>query len=172
MNNIILIGMPGVGKSTIGVVLAKRLGYDFIDGDLLIQREEKKLLQDIIEEKGLEGFKEVENKINLGISCSRTVIATGGSAVYGKEAMEHFKEIGRIVFLHLSCSALENRLGDLNKRGVAIKKGQTLSDLYDERLPIYKKYAEITVNCNRKSIRKIVWEIEKRLSPDEDVLKF
>ncbi len=168
MDNIILIGMPGAGKSTIGVVLAKRLGYDFSDGDLLIQRQEKRLLHDIIEKEGIEGFIEIENRINCGIDCDRTVIATGGSAVYGKEAMAHFKNIGRIVFLHLSYNSLKNRLGDLNKRGVVIKEGKTLLDLYNERLPLYKKYADITVNCNKKSIRKIVWEIEKRLSPDEE----
>ncbi|MCD8214350.1 MAG: shikimate kinase [Clostridiales bacterium] len=167
-DNIILIGMPGSGKSTIGVVLAKRLGYDFTDGDLLIQKSEKKLLHRIIEEKGIEGFIETENRVNCTIDCDRTVIATGGSAVYGSEAMEHFKKIGRIVFLHLSCNSLKTRLGDLNKRGVAIKEGQTLLDLYNERLPLYKKYADTVINCNRKSIRKIVWEIEKRLSPDED----
>ncbi|MCD8158937.1 MAG: shikimate kinase [Clostridiales bacterium] len=168
-NNIILIGMPGAGKSTIGVVLAKRLGYDFIDGDLLIQKSEEKLLHEIIEEKGLDGFREIENRVNCGINCERVVIATGGSAVYGSEAMEHFKETGKIVFLHLSYNTLKTRLGDLNERGVAIKKGQTLLELYNERLPLYKKYAEVTVNCNRKAIRKIVWEIEKRLSPDEEL---
>ena len=113
MKNIILTGMPGVGKSTIGVILAKELGYQFLDSDLLIQQQEKKLLKDIIAEKGVDGFLAVENQVNASIEAERAVIATGGSAVYGKEAMEHFKRTGIVVYLKCSYVALEERGGDL-----------------------------------------------------------
>lgn len=165
-DNIILIGMPGCGKSTVGVVLAKRLGMRFLDSDLLIQAQTGKLLHQIIEKEGAEGFIKIENKINSEISANRTVIATGGSAVYGEEAMKHFAEMGVIIFLNLSLHALSHRLGDLNKRGVVIKKAQTLSDLYAERLPLYKKYAQITINCTRKPIRQITEEIAAALPTD------
>lgn len=145
MKNIVLTGMPGVGKSTIGVILAKELGYQFLDSDLLIQQQEKKLLKDIIAEKGVDGFLAVENQVNASIEVERTVIATGGSAVYGKEAMEHFKETGIIVYLKCSYDALEKRLGDLKGRGVVLKDGQTLRDIYEERSVLYEKYADLII---------------------------
>lgn len=145
-NNIILIGMPGVGKSSVGVVLAKILGYRFLDSDLVIQEEEGKLLCEIMAEKGTEGFIEVENRINASIMCNRTVVATGGSAIYGREAMEHFREIGKIVYLKSDYDTIRERLGDLEKRGVVLKDGQTLLDLYNERVPLYEKYADIIVD--------------------------
>ena len=145
MNNIVLTGMPGVGKSTIGVILAKELGYQFLDSDLLIQQQEKKLLKDIIAEKGVDGFLAVENQVNASIEVERTVIATGGSAVYGQEAMEHFKETGIIVYLKCSYEALEKRLGDLKGRGVVLKDGQTLRDIYEERSVLYEKYADLII---------------------------
>lgn len=163
-NNIILIGMPGCGKSTVGVVLAKRLGYNFLDSDLLIQAQTGKLLHEIIEEKGIEGFLDIENRVNSEINVNRTVIATGGSTVYGSEAMEHLSKTGTVIFLSLSLSSLSRRLGDLNKRGVTIKKGQTLKDLYLERLPLYEKYADLTIDCSRKSVRLITEEIMKNIS--------
>lgn len=146
MNNIILIGMPGVGKSTIGVILAKQLGYSFVDSDLVIQKKEKRLLKDIIEEEGLEGFLQIENRINASLSVSNSVIATGGSAVYGKEAMEHLKKIGRIVYLCVPYHIIEKRLRNIKGRGVVIKEGQTLKDLYEERNVLYEKYADIVIN--------------------------
>ena len=145
MKNIILTGMPGVGKSTIGVILAKELGYQFLDSDLLIQQQEKKLLKDIIAEKGVDGFLAVENQVNASIEAERAVIATGGSAVYGKEAMEHFKRTGSVVYLKCSYDALEKRLGDLKGRGVVLKDGQTLRDIYEERSVLYEKYADLIV---------------------------
>lgn len=145
MKNIILTGMPGVGKSTIGVILAKELGYQFLDSDLLIQQQEKKLLKDIIAEKGVDGFLAVENQVNSSIEAERAVIATGGSAVYGKEAMEHFKRTGIVVYLKCSYDALEKRLGDLKGRGVVLKDGQTLRDIYEERSVLYEKYADLIV---------------------------
>ena len=154
--NIVLIGMPGVGKSTVGVVLAKNLGYSFVDSDLLIQEQEGKLLHEIIGERGLDGFNEVENRVNAEINVSRSVIATGGSVVYGQEAMEHLKQIGTVVYLELSCEELSERLGDLNERGVSIRPGQTLQDLLQERAPLYETYADITIHCENRQIREIV----------------
>lgn len=163
MDNVILIGMPGAGKSTIGVVLAKSIGFKFIDSDLLIQEREGKLLHEIISQVGDEGFRKIENDVNSSIDLTKAVIATGGSAVYGKEAMEHFKKIGTVVYLKHSYDEIEKRLGDLTKRGVTIKKGQTLADLYNERTPLYEKYADVVINCNNKYIRSIVKEIKSRL---------
>lgn len=154
--NIVLIGMPGVGKSTVGVVLAKNMGYSFVDSDLLIQEQEGKLLHEIIEERGLDGFNEVENRVNASIQMSHAVIATGGSVVYGAQAMEHLKEIGTVVYLALPCEELSDRLGDLNERGVSIKPGQTLEDLMQERTPLYEQYADLTIDCENKKIREIV----------------
>ena len=144
-NNIVLIGMPGVGKSTVGVILAKVLGYQFLDADLVIQQKEGKLLKEIIAEVGTEGFIEVENRVNAGIECSKTIIATGGSVVYGKEAMEHLKEIGTVVYLEVPFKTIEKRLSDIKGRGVVLKEGQTLYDLYMERTPLYEKYADLRV---------------------------
>ena len=131
MNNITLIGMPGAGKSTLGVVLAKILGYEFLDSDLLIQKEEKRRLYQIIDEEGEEGFKAIENRVN---------------------AMEHLKSIGKVVYLSLSLESLEKRLGNLKKRGVLLKEGQTLKSLYEERVPLYEKYADIVVDEEGKDL--------------------
>ena len=152
MNNITLIGMPGAGKSTIGVVLAKVLGYQFLDSDLLIQKQEKRRLSEIIEEEGYKGFKDVENRVNASIEAENTVIATGGSVVYCEEAMEHLKSIGTVVYLKLSLNALSKRLGNLKGRGVLLREGQNLTDLYEERTPLYEKYADITVKLDKLSI--------------------
>lgn len=161
MKNVILIGMPGSGKSTIGVVLAKVLGYEFIDTDILIQKLEGKKLSKIIEEKGIEGFVSLENRVISEIKAKRHVIATGGSAVYGKEAMEHLKSIGKIVYLKIGYKELCKRLGDLKARGVVLKEGQTFSELYKERIPLYELYADFTIDEKNKYIREIVDEIEK-----------
>lgn len=156
--NIILIGMPGSGKSTVGVVLAKMLGMTFIDGDLVIQEKTGRLLHELIEELGAEGFNELENRINASISPQNAVIAPGGSVIYGRDAMEHYKNIGKVVFLDLPLEELENRLGDLNERGVSLRDGQTLSELYSERLPLYRKYADLTINCRKRRLRDIAAE--------------
>ena len=145
-NNIVLIGMPGVGKSTVGVILAKVLGYQFLDADLVIQEQEGKLLHEIIEENGTDGFIRVENRVNASLDTDKTIIATGGSVVYGTEAMEHLKEIGQVVYLEVSFEELEKRLADIKGRGVVLRPGQTLKDLYLERTPLYEKYADVTVN--------------------------
>lgn len=159
-DNIILIGMPGAGKSTVGVVLAKKLGYAFVDSDLVIQSREGRLLHEIISEQGVEGFWKVEESVNVSIDTHRTVIATGGSAVYGDRAMEHFKQIGVVVYLKLSCDAIADRLGDLNERGVTLRDGQGLNDLYAERVPLYEKYADFTIECEELSIREIVEQMK------------
>ena len=150
--NVVLIGMPGCGKSTVGVVLAKTLGYRFLDSDLLIQEQEDRLLSEIISQEGIEGFEKIENRVNSGINVKKTVVATGGSVVYGKEAMEHLKSIGVVVYIKLPYNEIEHRLGDLTKRGVAIRKGQTLRDLYDEREPLYEKYADIIADEEGRTI--------------------
>lgn len=160
-NNIILIGMPGCGKSTVGVVLAKTLGYRFVDSDLLIQEKTGKLLHQIIEDEGLDGFNKIEEDVNASINLTSAVIATGGSAVYGQRAMEHLKEIGTVVYLRSSLETLEERLGDLNERGVSIKEGMTLKDLFDERRPLYEKYADITVDTGKTPIRNVVKSIKE-----------
>lgn len=156
---VILIGMPGVGKSTVGVVLAKRLGYRFVDSDLVIQERYGKLLHELIEERGIEGFWKLENEVNASLNTERCVIATGGSAVYGREAMEYLRERGTMVYLKLSCGELRTRLGDLNERGVTLRPGQTLEELYEERCPLYEKYAQRTVECGGRMLREIVAEI-------------
>ena len=152
MNNITLIGMPGAGKSTIGVVLAKVLGYQFLDSDLLIQKQEKRRLSEIIEEEGYKGFIDVENRVNASIEAENTVIATGGSVVYCEEAMEHLKSIGTVVYLKLSLNALSKRLGNLKGRGVLLREGQTLTNLYEERTPLYEKYADIVIDEEGKDL--------------------
>lgn len=162
-DNIILIGMPGVGKSTIGVILAKVLGYQFIDADLLIQKAEGKLLKDIIREKGTDGFIQVENRVNSEIEAQRSVIATGGSVVYGKEAMEHLKSIGVVVYLKQNLWHLEKRLRNIKGRGVVLKPGQTLADLYEERTVLYEKYADIIVDEHGLNIEETLEAVEQEL---------
>ena len=159
--NITLIGMPGAGKSTVGVVLAKRIGMDFVDTDLIIQKEYNKTLSEIIDAKGIEGFKKVENDVISKLELDNTIIATGGSAVYGKEAMKHLRDISKVVYIELSEENIEDRLGDLNERGVVLEDGETLQELYDERIPLYKKYAHIIVNADDMVLREVVKNIEK-----------
>ena len=162
-NNIVLIGMPGCGKSTIGVVLAKVLGYRFLDADLLIQEQEGRRLSQIIEEEGIQGFDRIENQVNASIQAERTVIATGGSVVYGREAMEHLGTIGTILYIKLPYEEIQKRLGDLNERGITIKDGQTLLDLYRERVPLYEKYAHLTVETEGLELRDSVKRIKEIL---------
>ena len=163
MQNVILIGMPGCGKSTVGVVLAKALGMDFIDSDLLIQRREGKRLARIIEEMGDDGFRAVENEVNASIDVQGCVIATGGSVIYGQEAMAHLRSIGTVVYLQLSYAQVEERLGDLHARGVTVKPGQTLRDLYNERCPMYERHAHVTIPCDGLRLREVVAQIRQTL---------
>lgn len=155
-DNIVLIGMPGVGKSTVGVILAKILGYQFVDADLVIQKEEGKLLKDIIAEKGTDGFIQVENRVNSNLQVHESVVATGGSVVYGTEAMEHLCEIGTVVYLKQSLRKLERRLRNIKNRGVVLRTGQTLKDLYRERTVLYEKYADIVVDESDLNVEQTV----------------
>lgn len=145
MQNIVLIGMPSCGKSTLGVLLAKQLGYGFIDTDLLIQSTAGKLLHEIIEERGIDGFLALENRVNSSVLATRCVISTGGSAVYGREAMAHLSSGGCVVYLKIDYPTLVTRLGDYSHRGVILPKGQSLLEMYEERSRLYEQYANITV---------------------------
>lgn len=151
--------MPGAGKSTVGVVLAKKLCFSFVDSDLVLQNTWKKPLYQLIDEHGVDGFWNTEERTNLEIDTNNAVIATGGSAVYGTKAMERFSEKGLLVYLKLEYEELKKRLGDLTKRGVTMHPGQTLKELYDERIPLYENYADITIPCDGKEIREIVEDI-------------
>lgn len=165
-DNIVLIGMPGVGKSTVGVILAKVMGYQFIDADIVIQQQEGRLLHEIIEEEGTEGFIQVENRVNASLSASHAIIATGGSVVYGKEAMEHLREIGTVVYLEVSFPVLEKRLADIKGRGVVLKEGQNLYDLYLERTLLYESYADIRIAETGLDIEQTVEQIVSQLQQD------
>ncbi|MDC7294427.1 MULTISPECIES: shikimate kinase [unclassified Butyrivibrio] len=158
-DNIILVGMPASGKSTVGVILAKILGYSFVDADIVIQEKEGRKLSEIIETEGIDGFIEIENRVNAGIEAQKTVIATGGSAVYGKEAMEHYKNIGRVVYLKVDMDHLTKRLNDVKQRGVVMRDGQTLISLYNERSVLYEKYADITIDEKNHSMEEVVADI-------------
>ena len=164
-NNVVLIGMPGVGKSTVGVILAKLLGYRFVDTDLVIQEKEGRLLKEIIASEGIDGFLKTENRICSRLSAENSVIATGGSVIYGEEAMEHLSEIGTVVYLSLDYRKLKYRLGNIKNRGVVIRPGQRLSDLFNERKPLYERWADIVVDetgCGiEKTVGKIMEELKK-----------
>ena len=144
-DNLIFIGMPAVGKSTVGIVVAKRLGKRFIDTDLLIQEQEKKLLREIIAEVGDDGFLKIENQVNRDVKAENSVISPGGSVIYCEEAMKHYKEIGTVVYLKASYQTIKRRIRNPQKRGVVLREGQTLRELYNERVPYFEKYADITV---------------------------
>lgn len=160
--NIILIGMPGCGKSTVGVVAAKILGYSFLDADILIQNKYRKKLWELIEEHGCEDFIEMENETLSSIDCDGFVIATGGSAVYGEGAMEHLRSIGRVVYLSLSLDKVREHIGSTGtSRGVVYRKGADLDALYDERVPLYERYADYTIDCNGLSVTEAAREIER-----------
>ncbi|MBE5932680.1 MAG: shikimate kinase [Lachnospiraceae bacterium] len=154
--NIVLIGMPGAGKSTIGVLLAKAINYDFLDADLVIQKQYNKKLYEIINEKGIDEFLKIEDKIISEIDVKGTVIATGGSAVYGENAMKHMKENGVVVYLKLSCVEIINRISNIKTRGIAMKEGKTIFDIYNERVPLYEKYADIVINAEGTSVEESV----------------
>lgn len=158
-DNIVLIGMPGAGKSTVGVLLAKALTYNFLDTDISIQRKENRKLQDIIEEQGLEKFVNIENEVLSRLEVDGCVIATGGSAVYGQEAMKQLKTIGTVVYIRLSLEEIERRVNNIKTRGIAMKKGNTLKDVYEERIPLYEKYADIIVDGEASTIEEVVEKI-------------
>ena len=151
-NNIILIGMPGSGKTTVGTELSEKIGYGYIDSDSVIVAREGKRLNELIEEVGREGFLDIEAKVNSELCADRCVIDTGGSVIYRETAMEKLKTMGTVVYFQLPYTTIESRLGDLKKRGVALKDGFTLYDLYQERTPLYEKYADIIVPLDGKTV--------------------
>ena len=155
--------MPGSGKSTIGVLLAKLLGYEFIDSDLLIQKAENKRLFEILRDSGNEYFKKIEDKVNADIICDKTVIATGGSVVYCENAMKHLKSIGTVIYLKVPLGAIEKRVDNFDTRGIMMKKSATLKDIFDDRAPLYEKYADITVNVGCGSLTKSADKIIKAI---------
>lgn len=157
MDNLVLIGMPSSGKSTAGVLLAKRIGFGFIDTDLIIQGEQGALLSQIIEREGAEGFLAIEERVNAGIVAMRCVIATGGSVCYLPRAMEHLKKLGTVVYLELSEEEVARRVPDFVRRGVVMRGNiRTLKELYAERVPLYEKYADVTVRCDGQTIDETV----------------
>ena len=159
MNNIVLIGMPSCGKSTVGVLLAKKLGYRFLDSDILIQEKCGMLLHEIIESGGLNGFLKIEGEVNRSIETDRTVISTGGSVVYSDDAMKHLKSIGKVIYIKISYETLCMRLGDYVHRGVVMPKGYTLLDMYNERKKLYEKYADFILDEGDDSINKTLERI-------------
>lgn len=161
MDNIILIGMPGAGKSTLGVLLAKAMGKLFVDTDIIIQQKTKRLLQDIIDNDGTDKFLRIEEDILLTVDEKNTVIATGGSAIYSEKAMEHFRKSGKIVYLHVDFAEIEKRVTNITTRGIVLKNGRTLADAFDERKPLYDKYADIVVDCTGASIEDSVRKLSE-----------
>lgn len=163
MKNIVLIGMPACGKSVTGVVLAKAMKMKFIDTDLMIQEHAGKSLQEIIDEDGMERFKETERTVLNSIDIKNAVIATGGSAVYYDDAMMHLKENGIIIYIKISLQDVKKRLRNIKTRGVAMGKGQTLDELYAQRIPLYERYADITVTSHRYSMEKTVAQMMEKI---------
>lgn len=171
MKNIVFIGMPASGKSTVGVVVAKRLGYKFVDTDLVIQEVEKRLLKEIIAEEGNEGFLRIEDRVNAEIQEERAVISPGGSVVYCENAMRHYKETGMIVYLHTSYETISNRLHNAKNRGVVLKDGQTIKDLYEERTALFERYADLTISEEGRDLEETIEEILRVLENGLNVTK-
>lgn len=164
MANIVLIGMPGCGKSTVGVLLAKALQMDFVDTDIVLQQQQGKKLQEIINQVGNDVFLKLEEDCVCGLECDQTVVATGGSVVYGKEAMRRLHENGLVVYIRLPYEEIERRLSNLATRGVTLKKGQTLRNLYDERIPLYEAEADYTFEPEESDVQETVLDLAQRLS--------
>jgi shikimate kinase len=159
--NIILIGMPGAGKSTVGVLLAKRLGYNFVDTDLLLQSQQECRLQQIIAKEGLEAFKSLEARVLIELATTHSVVATGGSAVYSERAMASLKMLGQLVFIDIPLEELLGRVNDMDSRGLVIGPDETYENLYKERQPLYKEYAEVTISGGGLTVEAVAAEIEK-----------
>ena len=155
--------MPASGKSTAGVILAKVLGKKFIDTDLVIQEREKDLLSEIIKDKGVAGFMKIEEEAILSVDVNNTVIATGGSAVYGEKAMEHLKENGTVVYLKVEKDELFKRLTDIKERGVVLREGETIEEMFDSRSVLYEKYADIIIEERDSTIEETISKIQNEL---------
>jgi shikimate kinase len=163
-NNIILIGMPGCGKSTVGVLLAKTMLKGFVDTDLLIQKREKTELYKIIAEKGTDEFARIENDVVSAVDAENCVIATGGSVIFGEEAMQNLKSLGTVVYIQLPLEEIECRVRNIKTRGIVMEPGQTLATIYEQRTPLYEKYADVIVKCKRSPLEKTVERIMKALN--------
>ncbi|HIU50701.1 MAG TPA: shikimate kinase [Candidatus Limousia pullorum] len=166
MKNVVMVGMPGSGKSTIGVILAKSLGFDFVDTDLVICKREGKKLQEIIDTEGLEKFLEIEQQVGEEISPVNSVVATGGSMILSDEAMKNLKKDGIVVYVEVPLKILKKRITNMKTRGIAFKKGETLEDIFRVRTPLYEKYADITITADENTVpedcvNQIVEHIEK-----------
>lgn len=161
MENIILIGMPGCGKSTVGVILAKTLGIGFVDTDLIIQQRENRLLQNIIDTDGIDFFLNCEAEAVKSLVCDNCVVATGGSVVYREDAVQHLKSNGKIIFLDVPLDEIKRRLNNINTRGIAAKKNKSIEDIYNERIALYNKYADIIIKTDGESVEKTVEKICK-----------
>lgn len=167
-SNIVMIGMPGAGKSTVGVVLAKTMGMDFVDVDLVICRRHGGNLQDIVNRHSHEDFLRIEGEAALSLSCENSVIATGGSMVYSEGAMRYLKEIGTVVYIRAKLSDLKKRINNLDTRGIAFNPGETLADLYNARIPLYEKWADITVDTSAGDrIEDMAFKIKSELEENE-----
>ncbi|MEC0226438.1 shikimate kinase [Paenibacillus alba] len=161
--NIVLIGMSGSGKSTLGVLLAKALGMDFVDTDIVIQQHEGRLLQDIIDNEGIEIFLEIEERTVSELQLKNCIISTGGSVIYSEKAMKILKQEGQIIYLHVPYEEIQRRLINATTRGIVIKKGNSLKDVYEERVPLYNKYSDNTLDCSNKNIEQCVSEIIEKV---------
>lgn len=163
MDNIILIGMPACGKSTVGVVLAKTIRKSFLDTDLMIQEIEGDILQNLVDNHGHDRFIEIEEDAIKTICAKNTVIATGGSVVYSHKAMEHLQNMGTVVYIKLPYETIDERLHNINTRGIAIKDGETLKDLYDKRVPLYERYGQIIIDSEDLSVEQVVEKIIEKI---------
>jgi len=163
MNNVILIGLPGAGKSTLGVILAKTLGMHFIDTDIIIQDKTGRLLQEIINTDGVERFLEIEEECILSLNKCHAVISTGGSVVLRSRAMKHLTSDGMIIYLEISYDEMVKRLKNITTRGIVLEPGQSLRDMYDQRIPLYERYADIRINCSGEAFESVVENVVVRI---------
>jgi shikimate kinase len=161
--NIVLIGMPGAGKSALGILLAKALGMEYVDTDIIVQKTEKRLLQDIIDNDGINAFLDFEERVISGLSFENCVVATGGSVIYSEKLMGILKQKSRIIYLHVCYEEIEKRINNITTRGIAMRKEDSLKGIYDERVPMYLKYSDKTIDCSNMDIERCVDEIIKSI---------